>query len=81
MDKTGSAGWRDISSAPKDGTHILLAWKWNNGTPPRVSEAFWRNDMPFSSPGVWWYFSGRMFQEPTHWMPLPDSPSLTRGEG
>lgn len=66
--------WQPIETAPKDGTHILLAWSYKNGTPPRVSECFWRNDMPFSQDGVWWCFHGRMFAEPTHWQPLPTPP-------
>jgi hypothetical protein len=65
--------WQPIATAPKDGTTVLVwsrgvhfgecydGWTWAN--PHRVYE--WSDgdcsDMPFD-------------EQPTHWMPLPESP-------
>jgi hypothetical protein len=60
------AGWRDIATAPKDGTMIM------------VSEP----SMPIQRHRivVWWVHRwltvpGRITVRPTHWMPLPNPPS------
>ena len=76
-DMSAAPDWQPIETAPKNGTHIILAWDRCNGLPPVASEAFWRCDMPFSGNGIWWYFAGRLFQEPTHWMHLPTPPQET----
>lgn len=54
--------WRDIETAPKDGSFILLA------TPKgRIADGFW--SLVY---GVWsWPY---VMVEPTHWMPLPTPP-------
>lgn len=62
-------GWRDIASAPKDGTTILLyapGWGspktgWTYGTDD------WQ-DCPYSN-------TGKQDYQPTHWQPLPSAPS------
>ncbi len=69
------SGWRGIESAPKDGTRIDL---WVAGR--RITDSRWaRNDadstVPFGEPR-WQGFYG--LQEPTHWMPLPDAPVVTK---
>jgi hypothetical protein len=59
----GSFTWQDISTAPKDGTRILL----------------WLSPQAFAVPAEWrdrWMgddFPLNM-TEPTHWMPLPPAP-------
>lgn len=64
--------WKDIETAPKDGTHVLVA---DSGV---VGEAFFeRHD------GLW-YWSGNHWTDahdgslglpgPTHWQPLPEAP-------
>lgn len=59
--------WQDISTAPKDGSVILLYWK-----APGVEQEIWA--APFRY-GAWqtgfWYASK---DGPSHWMPLPNSP-------
>lgn len=74
----GEAGseWRDISTAPKDGTQVLLAddgglviaaYVAFSGTPP---EGYHNG----------WFELETGFREinPTHWMPLPESPEPSR---
>ena len=72
--------WRPIDSAPKDGTAIMvygtqntLAWD-SKENDPRHAVMRW-NPNP-GGHGHWEaYYSGRdPVDEPTHWMPLPESP-------
>ena len=54
--------WQPIETAPRDGTHVLLA------TPKgRIADGFWSLNYK-----VWsWPY---VMVEPTHWMPLLDRP-------
>lgn len=65
--------WQDISTAPKDGTHIL-AFASDEYRQPYYSVAQWAPERPeFGSVAGWfWSFAIR----PTHWMPLPPPPTL-----
>lgn len=60
--------WQDISTAPKDGTTVLLfAPGWDSpNTGWRFTEDAWQ-DCPYSHRGDGSY-------EPTHWQPLPAAP-------
>jgi hypothetical protein len=56
--------WMPISTAPKDGTVIiLLAGKWLSGEWEVRSGTFLATRWPFVGSGM-----------PTHWMPLPPPP-------
>lgn len=60
--------WQPITTAPKDGTAILV-WR-----PKEV-------DGPGAHVGVdWWsgnsWYRSRTYQQPTRWMPLPEEPQL-----
>lgn len=78
-------GWRDIASAPKDGTHVLAR------EPDKIiAEVFWtlypEADREALGDGFWEYdihlLSGAWGEaEPTHWMPLPASPTPVQDEG
>lgn len=59
-----SAGWRDISTAPKDGTLILVR-------EPRCSgiAVMYLHGWKYESGGI-------CYLEPTHWQPLPVAPSM-----
>lgn len=66
-------GWRDIASAPRDGTRILVIGhrgahsdiaEWGNGRFLGRVKGYERG---------WRYIPGRTI-EPTHWMPLPAAP-------
>lgn len=72
---TRAAGWRDISTAPKDGTHILAIrqdwWEPVNGNHRwvygNVFESYFDTTTDrFESYGL---------KQPTHWMPLPAPPN------
>ena len=70
-------GWRDIESAPKDGTHVLL---WCQTHIQKGVQA-----MPFTgrwfSGGPWIIVNADMAiqrVEPTHWMALPPAPKATK---
>lgn len=66
--------WQPIESAPKDGTHILLANK--AGT----SEGGWLSDIDHGADwegqigmAGWWRADGTDWPN-SHWQPLPDPP-------
>ena len=67
---TGVGGWRPIETAPKDGTNILL----REGSD--VSQGGWLTGMAQGTEDEhyagWW--SVNCFDNPTHWMPLPQPP-------
>lgn len=59
--------WQPISTAPKDGTKLLLLW--GDG---KKDTGFWWTADRFSTGH--WHIAGEEDREPTHWMPLPSSP-------
>lgn len=59
--------WQPISTAPKDGTSILI-FEADQGATGTVRVARWRDD---TIPMGW---TGSE-QEPSHWLPLPQPPS------
>jgi hypothetical protein len=73
-------GWRDIATAPRDGTPILAfnpmvgvyntAWtnQWTGHNPSADYEGF---------PCGFWGRLGAWDCAPTHWMPLPTAPTDT----
>lgn len=65
--------WRDISSAPKDGRHILL---WQD---PFPIVAHWAEFDEIPEGGFWCPSENLIADvvggcESTHWMPLPEGP-------
>tara|TARA_R110000824_G_C14847424_1_gene639740 strand:- start:75 stop:293 length:219 start_codon:yes stop_codon:yes gene_type:complete len=68
--------WQDISTAPKDGTIVLLAGDgW-------IDAGAWVSELNDSDdPDGWtcwsvasWNYQEWSFARPTHWMPLPEPP-------
>jgi hypothetical protein len=61
----------EISSAPKDGTHILglTQWGWR--------EVWYKRDY---CDGEYWTDEGDSEPEPTHWAPLPDASPVPSSE-
>lgn len=65
--------WQPISTAPKDGT-VVIVWWWN-----KVITA-WCAGAGLSRDGGDWWRSHAMevvstdYPRPTHWMPLPKAP-------
>ncbi len=60
-------GWREIATAPKDGTHVL-AWR-DSG----VGLMRWR-ERDNDTGGFWDEWHVKRPSVPTHWMPMPPSP-------
>lgn len=87
--------WQDISTAPKDGTEIILFCPQGDGTPGktyRVTSGSWFIPPTISwtpDPEVdeeeapsWLSWDGGFSEDtmmPTHWMPLPKPPSEPLG--
>ena len=74
--------WQPMSTAPKDGTEVLLAIERRAGMPGRCLVGHWMpgghciEDHPPISSG-WYFWNGCMFDKaskPTHWTPLPSVP-------
>lgn len=62
--------WQPIESAPKNGTEVLL-WHGRTAVGSYVVDSImpeWRNR---------WVCLGGYIADPTHWMPLPESPTVT----
>ncbi len=62
--------WKDISTAPQDGTPVLVAWAGINMHPlvAHYEEPFWgalTSSLGFDK-----------LHDPTHWMPLPTPPEV-----
>jgi hypothetical protein len=63
-------GWQDISTAPKDGSELLVF----DGQSIQVAKWFVVDDPQSQGSGFWensWDGAG---MSPTHWMPLPPPP-------
>jgi hypothetical protein len=79
--------WQPISTAPRDGTHVLIA----NDTPGSVHprEGYYvpveqRYDNEPKHEG-WWRLAGSCEERvhgrtPSHWMPLPPPPTPPQGD-
>lgn len=67
--------WQPISTAPKDGTHILL-WV---GTTYRGYWATFSDNGAWDDPLLYWQKADTAFSPltPTHWQPLPPPPEPT----
>jgi hypothetical protein len=70
--------WQTIETAPKDGT-LIIAYQpggtYSNGIayPATVGTASWQRD-GVGGYGWWGPYNPRDY--PTHWMPLPDPPTV-----
>ena len=62
--------WAPIETAPKDGTSVLC---YSSMTGPYNSS--WDNHLE-TFPCGYWGVTGEWFPVATHWMPLPNPPSL-----
>lgn len=84
------AGWKPISSAPKDGTDILLTngvhvscghWHYDEGgtTEHRDLDGRYIGQDDRDGFAGWFDWMGGMTPNPTHWMPLPAAPGAEPG--
>lgn len=65
-------GWRDISTAPRDGTPIFAAIPTGKAI---TGQSYWRGVVFWGSVG--WLVRDTLrpvIEDPTHWMPLPAPP-------
>lgn len=66
--------WQPIASAPKDGTAVLLWTTDIIGANGRACVGRWG-----AYNGAWWDVGMEYtLNHPTHWMPLPPSPSSSK---
>jgi len=61
--------WRDIASAPRDGTEVLVYRKYPTGYELMTVARY------FAGKDNWEEGVGLYDIEPSHWMPLPDPPA------
>lgn len=61
--------WQPIETAPKDGTEVLLLAE------RRIANGSWNHGGAFHTPH--WMSHGTNMHRPTHWQPLPSTPSPT----
>jgi hypothetical protein len=64
--------WQDISTAPKDGTFILVYGVFSCHPKPMIMQCGWFNEH-FECVGA--QFDCDFAEIPTHWMPLPKPPT------
>jgi len=69
--------WRTIESAPKDGSIVLLCFKFPDGLSRKYAmwTGAWRWDADVTSQEWRDDENGEALGNPTHWMPLPLPPS------
>lgn len=60
--------WRDIETAPQDGTLVLIYAPGRDGLPALICPCAWHEDAGFCVDEL---------RSPTHWMPLPEPPTPT----
>jgi hypothetical protein len=69
-----AAEWRDISTAPKNGTPVLLAHAQAS------FDGWWNEDRQAWVDGYTDPDGDLVAYAPTNWMPLPDPPESSRGQ-
>ncbi|WP_427916320.1 DUF551 domain-containing protein [Stenotrophomonas maltophilia] len=62
--------WKPISSAPRDGTEVLL-WDGSGQAVCHWDGKHWA--LIYTG----WHAVDSQFDDPTHWMPLPEPPKET----
>ena len=65
--------WQPIDTAPKDGSDILVADKDGD-----MAVVYWHAGGHFELTFQGLYAAEGEFENPTHWMPLPDPPRGTQ---
>jgi len=78
MSDTPRGGWRDIESAPRDGTAVLVY----EPAEKSMAVGWWEDHYVWVSPGAWitdYARSDTPVWRPTHWQPLPSPPETENG--
>lgn len=84
---SGDGEWQPIETAPRDGTEFM-ALSYHGLSKCKWEKVDW-GDHPDDRTSYWWvdpddnvYFEDGLNDAPTHWLPLPELPSLSGdGEG
>jgi len=76
LGQSTNSHWRDISTAPKDESHILMVGRRDHTIGEDVVVAQWGRMCE-----RWCIVGGDAFVYPTHWMPLPAAPVIERNPG
>lgn len=71
--RESGGGWQPIETAPKDGSFIMLG-TYKNGICLGLSNA------SYASGVRKWFDGSEYLHNPTHWMPLPESPKIEGGQ-
>lgn len=82
MSEPDANGWRPIETAPRDGTSVIVASRYETRTV--VGEARFLMDEDATYTAWWWanqspgdYYADMIYPNPTHWQPLPAPPEVT----
>jgi hypothetical protein len=68
--------WQPIETAPKDGTRVIVGWDDCAHLPMHVELARYKQGR--GPDGGWCNTYGNPFGgDPTHWIPLPESPQIS----
>ena len=73
--------WQSIETAPRDGKNILVALHFKNGKYWGLDIIWWNERWnEWESAGYDWRYADDDDERITHWMPLPEPPTLKEGE-
>ena len=78
LDRREAEGWRDISTAPKDGTPILTYSDACVETEAQMV-MWWSNDKEESCGSGWEAYDVSHMLAPSYWRPLPSTPTTEAG--
>jgi hypothetical protein len=67
--------WHPISTAPKDGTQILVAWQGRHHLAWWNDDKYARNPRPYFAMTGPWGVAEQRNNPPKIWMPLPAIPT------
>ena len=80
LDRREAEGWRDISTAPKDGTPILTYSDACVETEAQMV-MWWSNDKEESCGFGWEAYDVSHMLAPSYWRPLPSTPTTEASHG
>ena len=80
VDRREADGWRDISTAPKDGTPILTYSDACVETEAQMV-MWWSNDKAESCGFGWEAYDVSHMLAPSYWRPLPSTPTTEASHG
>lgn len=67
--------WQDISTAPKDGTDILVFCPENSAYLESIETTYYDTQLGWVDQSGESSLGDSYYSEPSHWMPLPTPPA------